>query len=48
MDKQWTSIFLEEIEDFKNTINTFDKGEIERKSYKGISGGLVQNHNLAR
>lgn len=40
MDKQWTSIFLEEIEDFKNTINTFDKGEIERKSYKGISGGL--------
>lgn len=40
MDKQWTSIFLEEIDDFKNTINTFDKGEIDRKSYKGISGGL--------
>lgn len=40
MDKQWTGIFLEEIEDFKNTINAFDKGEIERKPYKGISGGL--------
>lgn len=40
MDKQWTSVFLEEIEDFKNTIHTFDQGEIDRKLYKGVSGGL--------
>ena len=40
MDKQWTSIFLEEIEGLKNTMDMFDKGELDRKAYKGISGGL--------
>ena len=36
MDKQWTSIFLEEIEGLKNTMDMFDKGELDRKAYKGI------------
>lgn len=40
MDQQWTGIFLEEIGDFQNTIHAFDKGEIDRKTYKGVSGGL--------
>ncbi len=40
MDKQWTDTFRGEIEDFKETINAFDKGELDRKAYKGISGGL--------
>ena len=40
MDKQWTNTFQEEIERFKDTIGSFDKGEIDRKAYKGISGGL--------
>ena len=40
MNEQWTSIFHEEIECFKDTISAFDRGEIDRKSYKGVSGGL--------
>jgi len=40
MDKQWTDMFRGEIEDFKDTISAFDRGEIDRKAYKGISGGL--------
>lgn len=40
LDKQWINVFLEEIEEFQNTIDTFDKGEIDRKAYKGISGGM--------
>lgn len=40
MNKQWTDTFRTEIESFKETIGAFDKGEIDRKAYKGISGGL--------
>ena len=40
MDKQWTDTFRSEIEGFKDTISAFDKGEIDRKDYKGVSGGL--------
>lgn len=40
MDAQWTNTFREEIENFKETIGAFDKGELDRKAYKGMSGGL--------
>lgn len=40
MSEQWTNTFRGEIEDFKGTIASFDKGEIDRKAYKGVSGGL--------
>lgn len=40
MNRQWTDTFRTEIERFQETINAFDKGEIDRKSYKGVSGGL--------
>ena len=40
MDSQWKSTFREEIEDFKDTIGAFDRGELDRKSYKGMSGGM--------
>ena len=40
MNEQWTSTFMDEIEVFKATIDAFDKGEIDRKAYKGVSGGL--------
>ena len=40
MNKQWTDTFRTEIENFKGTIGSFDKGEIDRKAYKGVSGGL--------
>ena len=40
MNKQWTDTFRREIEQFKETIGAFDKGELDRKAYKGVSGGL--------
>lgn len=40
MNKQWTDTFRTEIENFKGAIGSFDKGEIDRKAYKGVSGGL--------
>ncbi len=40
MDSQWKSTFREEIEDFKDTIGAFDRGELDRKAYKGMSGGM--------
>ena len=40
MNEQWTNTFRREIEDFKDTIGAFDRGEIDRKAYKGVSGGL--------
>ena len=40
MNKQWTDTLRAEIENFKQTIGAFDKGEIDRKAYKGVSGGL--------
>ncbi|MCI9567645.1 MAG: nitrite/sulfite reductase, partial [Lawsonibacter sp.] len=40
MNEQWTKTFRAEIADFKSTIGSFDKGELDRKAYKGTSGGL--------
>ena len=40
MNKQWTDTLRGEIEEFKETIRAFDQGEIDRKAYKGVSGGL--------
>ncbi len=40
MDRQWTDAFRAEIEHFQDAIGAFDKGEIDRKAYKGASGGL--------
>ncbi len=40
MNKQWTDTFRGEVERFKETISAFDKGELDRKDYKGVSGGL--------
>ena len=40
MNDQWTSTFRTEIESFQETIGAFDRGELDRKAYKGISGGL--------
>lgn len=40
MNEQWTDVFRGEIEHFKETIGAFDRGEIDRKAYKGVSGGL--------
>ncbi len=40
MNKQWTDTFREEIAHFRGTIDAFDKGELDRKAYKGTSGGL--------
>ena len=40
MNKQWTDTLRGEIEDFKETIRAFDQGEIDRKAYKGVSGGF--------
>ncbi len=40
MNQQWTDTFRGEIEGFQETITAFDKGELDRKAYKGISGGL--------
>lgn len=40
MDKQWTDTFLGEIQDFEEKLGAFDRGELDRKTYKGISGGF--------
>ncbi len=40
MSKQWTDTFRGEIESFQETISAFDRGELDRKAYKGMSGGL--------
>jgi len=40
MNEQWTNTFRAEIESFKETIGAFDRGELDRKAYKGISGGF--------
>ena len=40
MDKQWTELFEKEIEAFQDKIEAFDKGELNRAEYKGISGGF--------
>ena len=40
MDSQWKNTFRGEIEHFKDTISAFDRGELDRKAYKGLSGGM--------
>lgn len=40
MDNQWNNTFRGEIEEFKHAIDAFDRGELDRKAYKGISGGM--------
>ena len=40
MDKQWIDAFRSEIEEFKGAIAAFERGELDRKAYKGMSGGF--------
>ena len=40
MNEKWEEQFREQIHEFVETIEKFDKGEIDRKAYKGISGGF--------
>ena len=40
MNQQWTDTFRQEIAGFQETIGAFDRGELDRKAYKGVSGGL--------
>jgi len=40
MNEQWTKTFRSEIGAFRGTIEAFGRGEIEKKDYKGISGGM--------
>lgn len=40
MNEQWLETFRGEIGAFAETIDAFSKGEMDRKTYKGISGGM--------
>lgn len=40
MNEQWLNIYRGEIDAFSEKIAAFQRGEIERKDYKGFSGGL--------
>ena len=40
MNEQWLNTYRSEIEAFSEKIAAFQRGEIERKDYKGFSGGL--------
>lgn len=40
MNEQWIKTYRSEIGSFQETISAFRKGEIEKKDYKGISGGM--------
>lgn len=40
MDEQWIKTFRSEIGDFRETINAFQRGELDKKAYKGTSGGM--------
>ena len=40
MDQKWIQTYREEIQAFSEKIREFQKGEIDRKDYKGISGGM--------
>ena len=35
MNEKWEEQFREQIHEFVGTIEKFDKGEIDRKAYKG-------------
>lgn len=40
MDRQWIETFRGEIQTFSETVDAFSRGEIDKKAYKGISGGM--------
>lgn len=40
MNEQWIQTFRSEIGDFKEKIDAFQQGGIDKKAYKGISGGM--------
>ena len=40
MDQEWLELYRAEIDTFSGKIAAFDRGEIEKKDYKGVSGGL--------
>ena len=40
MDKQWENTFRGEIDGFQQAIAAFDRGELDRRAYKGMSGGM--------
>lgn len=40
MDEKWLEIYQSEINAFNEKISAFQRGEIERKDYKGFSGGV--------
>ena len=40
MNEQWIKIFRAEIGDFQKTLDAFQQGEIDKKAYKSISGGM--------
>lgn len=40
MNEQWIQTFRSEIGEFKEKINAFQQGGIDKKAYKGISGGM--------
>lgn len=40
MNEQWIQTFRSEIGDFKEKISAFQQGDIDKKDYKGISGGM--------
>lgn len=37
---EWTKTFQEEIDSFKGSIAAYDRGELDRKAYKGKSGSM--------
>ena len=39
-DKQWIATYRKEIEEFSRKIEAFQQGEIDKKDYKGVSGGM--------
>lgn len=40
MDQKWLQTYREEIRTFSGKINDFKEGKIEKKDYKGYSGGM--------
>ena len=40
MREQWMDRFTARISDFEEKLEAFNKGEIDRKAYKGFSGGF--------
>ena len=48
MNEKWEEQFREQIHGFVETIEKFDKGEIDRKAYKGISGGFGSYASMIR